>query len=317
MPAVQTATFLFEEDRAGRRELNQNRGRKHKERAENYNDATRQHDIENPTDEHQRFVCGRRTEGKQRETVEFMQFHARHRMREKIQNNSSRDAQFFAQQEQAGELIDALPIHHKDELIHPSTFQKLANFIAREYTQQLQTPNTMVFDRAREIVRRGAAANHCHIPHIERAVFSDFHQNDPIRYKKDVIDNQCEDNDRAVRLIRLHKGNRGGHHQAGKTDCFGQPADLGQGWQGQFGINPKQGHQHSPGWKDDCQNPQVYSNGHDGMSFQLEQRHHISNKGREAKTISQKEARRRQKQVERPQIDGKNSFSLINHASSR
>src|SRR4030095_844679 len=64
--------------------------------------------------------------------------------------------------------------------------------------------------------------------------------------------------------------------------------------------------------------PRVTSSRHDGMPSQLKERtENPFNHVRRTETVSQKKARRRQTQVTYPPIDGKNPFSLINHASSR
>src|SRR5262249_48035756 len=76
--------------------------------------------------------------------------------------------------------------------------------------------------------------------------------------------------------------------------------------QSRFGIDTEKRQEDGPRWENDRQEPEVYSNGHDSMPFQFEQR---------PESVRQKKTRRRQKQIPYPQIDGKYPFSLINHAS--
>jgi hypothetical protein len=74
--------------------------------------------------------------------------------------------------------------------------------------------------------------------------------------------------------------------------------------QARLGVNAERWKQNCPGWQNDCKHPEVNFNGHDGVPFQLKQR---------SKTVSQKETRCRQQQVEQPDVKSKNSFALVNH----
>ena len=120
-----------------------------------------------------------------------------------------------------------------------------------------------------------------------------------------IIDDQRGQNDDAIRGIRIHKGNQNRYKQPRETYRLGKPSDLVQGRQRRLGINAKDGQQQSPCWKDDCKMPKVGLNGHHRVALQFKQG---------TKAVGQKETRRRQSQISQPQVDGKNPFSLINHA---
>src|SRR2546426_5980681 len=226
-------------------------------------------------------------------------------MRKEIHYHARRDSELFAEQEDVGVLIEAFAIHRNDQFIHASRFQQCSNFVAAEDTDEFQSPNILTFDRSSKLICRALIADHSHIAYIEDAVLPDFDQNDSIRNKEDVIDDQRGQNDDAIRGIRIHKRNQDRYQEPRETYRLGKPSNLVERGQRRFGINAKQGQQQSPGWKDDCKMPKVSLNGHDRMSLQFKQG---------TKAVGQKETRRRQSQISQPKVDGKNPFSLINHA---
>ena len=226
-------------------------------------------------------------------------------MRKEIHHHARRDSKLFTQQEDAGVLIKAFTIDRNDQFIDSSLFQECPDFVAAKYAEKFQSPNVVALDRSGELMCRFLITHHSHMAYVENTVFPDFNQNDSIRNKKDVIDDQRGQNDDAIRGVRVHEGNQNRHDQPCETYRLRKPSDLIQRRQRRLGINAKEGQQQSPGWKDDCNMPKVSLNGHDDVSTQFKQG---------TKAVSQKETRRCQSQVSQPQVDGKNSFSLTDHA---
>src|SRR5437667_278125 len=123
---------------------------------------------------------------------------------------------------------------------------------------------------------------------IQRAVFGYFHQNDSIRNKKDVVDDQHQQNDDSVRGIRIHKRNQNRYQHPCRTYRFRKPADLSKRRHGRLGIDTAEGQQERPGWKGDCKKPEICGKGHDGMPLYLKE---------QTKAVGKKEARRGQSQI--------------------
>src|SRR5439155_1898039 len=244
--------------------------------------------VQHSADKHQRLVCGCRTKGKQREAVEFVQLDSRYGMRKEVQNNSGCNPKLLAQKERIGELVQALAVGDEDQFVYTAAFEERANFIPAVNADKLQAPHAVLLNRAREVISVCSMTDDGHVAYVQCAVPRDFHQNDTIGHQKDVIERQCEQDNEAVRSIRLHEGDCSGHDQTSKTYCLAQPDNLRQRRQSRVGINAEQGQQDGPGRKDDCQEPQVYSNGHYGVPFQFEQR---------PETVRQKKACRREKQI--------------------
>src|SRR5262245_53652575 len=125
-------------------------------------------------------------------------------MRKEIQNNSSCNTKLLAQQEGFSELVQAFTLHHKDEFVHAATFKKRANVLARVDSDQLEAPNMVSLDRTREIISGGTNADDSHVAYVECAVLRNPHQNDTIRNKEDVIDDQCKADDKRICRIRSY-----------------------------------------------------------------------------------------------------------------
>src|SRR5262245_56529703 len=229
-------------------------------------------------------------------------------MRKEIHHNAGGNPKLFAQQEDAGVLVKALTVDRNDQFIDTSLFQECPDFVAAKNAEKFQSPNVVSLDRPGELMRRLFMTHHSDMAYVENTVFPDFNQNDSIRNKKDVIDDQRGQNDDAIRGVRVHKGNQNRHDQPCETYRLRKPSDLIQRRQRRLGVNAKEGQQQSPSWKDDCNMPKVCLNGHDDVSAQVKQR---------TKEVSQKETRRYHSQISQPQVDGKNSFSLTDHAGSR
>src|SRR6185295_20168187 len=134
LPPVQTATLLFEKNWTRRCQFDQDCGWQHDERAADGSEDAGQQDIQDAAHKHHCFICRCRAEGQQRETIEFVQFHACYRMRKKVQNNSGSHAQFFAKQESIREIIETLAVDHENEFIDSASFEKRTRFVSPENT---------------------------------------------------------------------------------------------------------------------------------------------------------------------------------------
>src|SRR6516225_5306953 len=192
-------------------------------------------------------------------------------MRKEIQDHPGGNAELFAEQERVGVFVEAFTIHHDNQLVHASVFKKFPNLVAAEHADEFQTPDVMTLDGSGKLMGRVDVPYHRDVTDIQSPVLGDFPQNDSIRNKKDVVDDQHQQKNDSVRGIRIHKGNQNRHHEPGKTYRPREAADLDQGWERRFGIHGKQGQQERPGWKDDCKEPEIYINGHDRMPLQFKE----------------------------------------------
>src|SRR5262245_51669117 len=111
-------------------------------------------------------------------------------MRKKVQNDPGRDAKFLAQYKCLGEVVQTLAIDDEDEFVHPTCLQKRADLLTTKNPDQFVSPNPMVLDREGKLISRFAVANHGHMSHVERTVFMEFPQDDPICNKKDIVENE-------------------------------------------------------------------------------------------------------------------------------
>src|SRR5437762_11737444 len=226
-------------------------------------------------------------------------------MRKEIQHNTRSDAEFFAPQKSIGVFVETFPVHHDDQFIDAPAFEGRPDFLTAEDPDELQPPNVVTLNRSRELMSGRAVPHNSNMPDLENAALGYFHQNDSIRNKKYVIDDQREQNDDAVGGIRIDEGDQNGNQQPRKTYRLRKTADLSQWRQRRLGINTKERQQESPYWKDDCKKPQIHLNGHHRVPLHLKQ---------QTEAVCQKETCRRQSEIGQPQVYGKNSFSLINHA---
>src|SRR5262249_29482092 len=137
-------------------------------------------------------------------------------------------------------------------------------------TDKLQAPHVVVLNRPRKIMSSRSAADYSYMANVQGTVFCDFHQQQAVRNQEYVVDNQREGDNKPVRGFRVYKGNRRGHDQTGQTYRLRQPGDLFPRRQRRFGIDPEHNEQNCPSWNNDCKNPQVYSERHDCMAFELE-----------------------------------------------
>src|SRR5438552_2996587 len=201
-----------------------------------------------------------------------MQLHAGDRMRKEIQNYSRGNAKFLAHQEDLCEFVEAVALSKQDQLVDASRFENVTDFLLIENSDKLQAPIAMLFDAARNFHRGRTNANHSHVTHIKDAVFRNFEEDDSIRNKQKVVDDQCKQHDQTIRLILIDEKLNRKHDQPRKTYRLRQAKNLVQRPQSRFGVNAENGKQERPGWQNDCQKPQVNLNGHDGMPFQLKQR---------------------------------------------
>src|SRR5690242_4577560 len=128
-------------------------------------------------------------------------------MRKKIQDHSGGNPKFFAQKKRVGKLVQTISVRDEYKFIDPTTLEQFTNLGAAEYSDEFQSPNVMAFDGTGKFLNGWAAADDGHMAHIECPMLGDFHQNDTIGNQEDVIDDQREDNDQAVRCIRLYKRN--------------------------------------------------------------------------------------------------------------
>src|SRR6267142_704643 len=158
-------------------------------------------------------------------------------MRKEIQDHPGCDAELLTEQKRVGVLVQAFTVHHNDQLIHTSAFQEVTNFVMAEDADEFQAPNVMPLDGSSKLMGRGGIAYHRNVTHIQRAVFGYFHQNDSIRNKKDVVDDQHQQNHDSVRGIRIDKRNQNSHQEPRKTYRLGKPADLSQWRQRGLGID--------------------------------------------------------------------------------
>src|SRR5207302_9897710 len=134
-------------------------------------------------------------------------------------------------------LVQTLTVRHQDQFVHTSALEQPANLVAPENSDQLESPDAMVLDGASERMCCGALPDDRNVSHVQRAMLVEFHQNDTIRNKKDVIDDQREEDDQAVRCIRFYKRDCSGHDQARKTYRLRQSPDLSERRKGRFRIN--------------------------------------------------------------------------------
>jgi hypothetical protein len=162
----------------------------------------------------------------------------------------------------------------------------------------------MIFNVSGNLHRRRTNTNNGHVTHIEDALFCNLEEDDSVRNKEKVVDDQRKKDDQTIRLVLIDKKLHGQHDQPCKTYRFGEPTNLVQRPQSWFGVNAENGKQDRPGWENDCKKPQVDLNGHDGMPFQFKQR---------SKAVRHKETGCRQQQVKQPDVKGENSFALVNH----
>src|SRR5262245_48223266 len=96
-----------------------------------------------------------------------MQFHACYRMRKKVQNQSGRDAKFFAQEKRFGKFPQSLAFTNEDQFVHTAAFKDRPNFREIENAEQLQAPRLMILKRSCKIVGRGTFTRNGDVAHIE------------------------------------------------------------------------------------------------------------------------------------------------------
>src|SRR5262245_45511490 len=80
------------------------------------------------------------------------------------------------------------------------------------------------------------------------------------RYEKAIVDGQREYQDDTIGPVRAQKQNQSGQNDPRPADCFREAPYLAERRQSGLGIHAEQRKQHSPGWKNDCKQPQVYLN---------------------------------------------------------
>src|SRR5215467_9736504 len=149
-------------------------------------------------------------------------------MRKEIQNNPGRDAQFFAKQERIGELRETLTVHHQDQLVHAAALEECPNVLTGKNPDQFQSPEMMIFNRAREVITGWSVTYYSYITNVQSPVLGYVHQNETIGNKKDVVDGQCEHQDQPVRCFGVYKQNRRRHHYPGPENGFRQTIYLAQ-----------------------------------------------------------------------------------------
>src|SRR5215510_393182 len=138
-------------------------------------------------------------------------------MRKKIKDDPGCNAKLLAQYKSFCAVVETLTIDYEDKFVYAAAFEKGSNLMTGENADELEAPDAVVLNCAREVVGRRAVADDRNVSHIERAMFVNLHQNDAIGNKKDVIDKKCGENDNPVRSIRLDERNCGGHDEPRQT----------------------------------------------------------------------------------------------------
>src|SRR5262249_47098473 len=156
----------------------------------------------------------------------------------------------------------------------------------------------------RQFIGAAPRAHYRNVTYVQSSVFVESKKDQAITHQEDVVDQQRQDYNRAVRACRLNEGQDCSGHEPGKTYRLGKAADLLRDWTGEVGIDPKGGKQESPRRKDNRKNPEVYPKLHKRMPVHLYQ---VSD------VIRDKKACRSKQQIENPQIYGKNFLPLVNH----
>src|SRR5713226_3460807 len=111
-------------------------------------------------------------------------------MRKKIQNHPSRHAEFFTKQEGIGVLTETFALNNNDQFIDASALKQIPDFAAVEHANEFQPPHIVTLDGSSKLMGGTVVAYHRDMADVQSPMFGDFHQNDSIGNKKDVIDDQ-------------------------------------------------------------------------------------------------------------------------------
>src|SRR5882724_8894698 len=107
-------------------------------------------------------------------------------MRKKVQNQSSGDTKFFAEEKEFGKLPKPLTFTDEDQFVHTPAFKDRPDFGQLEDADQLEAPRLMILKRSCKIVSGRTFPGDGDVSHIECTVFGNSQQNESIRNKKNV-----------------------------------------------------------------------------------------------------------------------------------
>src|SRR5439155_18079009 len=217
--SIQATTLLSEQDWTWRCQFDQNCRYEHDGWKQDDEQYARQHNIQDTADEQQRFICRCCAERERGKCIQLVQFHACDRMGKEIQNDPRGDSKLFAQEQRFRKFGEAFTTNNQDQFVHSSGLENGSNLGLVEDSDQLQSPSALLLNRACEFVCRTAFAHNGHVTHIQRGMLRHLQQNDSIRDKKNVVNDQCKQNDEAVRRI-VDKKLQSRHDQPRKTDSL-------------------------------------------------------------------------------------------------
>ena len=148
------------------------------------------------------------------------------------------------------------------------------------------------------------------VPYIQRAMLLQSEKNETVRDQENVVDYQSKNSNESVTVEFVVADEKLRREQCypGEENALRQTDDLLYWRRRQCRINSKQGQDYRPDRKNDCEQPPVFPKPQHRVIWQVSQHGH-----HQAKLISKVETRRGQNKVEKPQVHGKNSFSLVNH----
>src|SRR5262245_2860244 len=147
-------------------------------------------------------------------------------MRKEIQNHAGCHTKFFTQQEGFSKIAQVFAISDEDQFVDSSAFKHGANVRLVENSDQLNAPFAMALNRTSNFRSARAAANHGNMTDVQRSVFFEAKNGEPVRNQKEGVDAECQQHHNATLLIAFDEQKDRSHDETGKPDRFQQLFDL-------------------------------------------------------------------------------------------